>query len=339
MTPTVTVLSDDGSINKSAEAWRAFQDEGTEVVAGVAAPVLSIRNSDDGSPAGPPVDDAALSMDQVDLMLKTKRWSLAIIVGDSAEVLDRDALKAAKSRSADVRLRGLTEDEKVALDAVTTAASGTLGRLAAAETAPLTLVATIATVGGGFGYAASKDTLARPGFMLAAAGVGVLGVILALLFGSWPMAPERIRLSRLDLVRERYDSMVKRAVLPGRVAVAVLGLAVVLAFFAIVPTASKPDPAATIGTPSTAQSGTTLKAHLTVSWKDLADDAKQASTTVLQDGKQLALDTSPKGSDNTVKQTVDVTVPASGDIEVRTAALDGSDHQVGVGFSRIFKVP
>jgi hypothetical protein len=337
----VTVVSNDGRENMSLEVWRAFADAGTTVADGGSHPRVGVRTVDDdgGSGGALPEDDAKLSAEQMVALLNVSDWSLVIRLGrDDDEVLDRAELAAAAAadRERPARLRELNQDEAVALAAVVDGVAGTFGRLRAAKGLPLTTIGGAVAVVGAYGGA--KANFTRPEYAVAAAVVGVLGVLLAGFLSNWRLGPDVVRLSRLDQVRTRYAALVDRGSMQSKLTVVLTGLMIVLLLLSVVLPANEEAPSLEIGTPAVTRHDDARTIELTVTGEHLARSVVRVHTTVSQRGEDLVADDSTTPSDGAVEDRVSADVPAAGDVEVRVVALDATGRQVDEGRSRVFRV-
>jgi hypothetical protein len=343
MTAPVEIVSDDGTSNLSDETWNAFSDEGSPVVGdGVAADSLTTEDGTAPPPdkEAPPPDKVRIPAAQVGEMLALARWTLVVRANDDKhEVLDRYKLDvAAREEPHIARLRGIGDAEEIAYTQVKDAATKTLAHVRAASS--LKLVDLIVTAGGALGYAAAKDRLARPGYMLAAAGAGVLALIASLLLTLWPRRFKLVKLARLDLVRPHYKEMLAAERRAGMVTLAAVVAGLVLAFVSNVPGKSdSAAPAATIELVGTSAGGGegAIRARLSVAWNDLGESASWVRARVTQSERQLDLRRWPV-EDGAVAETFAVDVPKAGDIEVQTAALGRGGRQVGYGSSLVLPV-
>lgn len=334
MTQAVTIKSNDGKSNLSAETWAAWN--------AAAVPVATPAGEVGGLDTGTPVPTEELTGEQVDEMLvATSEWHIAVKYGDTNEVLEQGMLaeKLATSGAAkpQLKLRAAQDSEEELLKQAVAEVAGSSSRIKESKSLPVASAALLATVGGGFGYVAAKDDLPRPEFMLLAAGVGLMGILFSLYQTYW-LTVEDVPLTRLDLLRARSARKTHRGVRNGRIATGVFVLALILALAALVGGEEDNGASATISSPSTTVTSTGLKAEIPVKWENLGETAVRVRTTVQSGGQTVSTKTDNVAS-GAATQTIVVELPAATTIDVRTEALDDQNQVVGQGVTKGFEVP
>ena len=270
-------------------------------------------------------------------------WRLVVSYGDDSSkvgVLDKAQLVDAYdhgtgSGTATARLRAMQDAEEVQWnDAKAQAApSRSLGDVKTAVALPVTNLATLAVVGGGFGIATVPVgvAIARPWSAVVGAIAGAIALMLSFSFAAG-LHREDVRLSRLDLLESLQPAGRWLTRIPAICAV-LWTIAIAGLFYAVVPASGTKEPAkATFGPPqiTTANDGTRT-VELTVTWEHLSDDVAQVVTTVNGTGvKAERAYTADKNNDGTATVKVDrVTTHAPTTMTVTSQPVTEKGEAVG----------
>src|SRR4029077_15907978 len=132
-------------------------------------------------------------------------------------------------------------------------------------------------------------------------------------------------------------SMYNHAIRRARIAIGLLLVAVVFAIIATWP-AGDDAQSATFGKPTIATStGATQRVTLTITWSQLDSSVVRLHSTISGSPGSTV---TPLSKAKTVEQQVQTDVPAdTTSIRVETRALDVHGQQVGVGYTRVVKLP
>lgn len=321
----VTVKSSD-DVNKSAETWQAFADEGIDIP--TAGPRMLNEGGEvgDGSPA-------TLTPKQIENMLEDRTpWTLLVGTGDTPEALDRATLAAAMESDADtVYLRTLNQNEEQVVAEARTEASGSAGRIRDARALPVASVGLLATVGSGLGLLALKDP-ARPELLVVALVLGLIALASSLI-ATWKLRVVRIDLTRLDVMRERRKTLVERGTRSAAITGAIFFIALALVAGSVLPQDDTPTEG-TIGAPTVSTAGAQVKLKVQISWTGLGEKTATVISVIEQDGTELATKKTPKGADDTVSDALEVEVTAGTPARVETQPVDADGKPVGTGVLR-----
>lgn len=149
-----------------------------------------------------------------------------------------------------------------------------------------------------------------------------------------------VKPARLDLLKKRHEESVKGPLWRSTLGLVLLLAAIVLAIAATWPTDKAASPQATIGAPTTTETGAGVTAQLTVTWENLGESVSEVQTTIDGNGAALTTSTAPKTSEGKVEDELEVEVPSgASEIDVSTTALDENGDAVGPTYSQVFQVP
>jgi hypothetical protein len=363
----VRVLSDDGKSNLSAEAWMAFNDELESVfqrdrrvpLVGRLWPrftrTLTVRttrleleaNVEDAEGEGVAAPDPGppgptLNRRQVEAMLTDEAaWKLAMRNGDKHEILDKGTL-AEKWRTADsftptVSTRQPQGGEPTVLKWQDDDLGADAGQIDKAVALPVTAVATVATLLGGYGLLGT-DNVHKP-WLLA------IAILLSLVAAGLAWRPtvdletQTLRPGHLEEAELRYGRSLHKGVRGAWIPLAVLGVSAVLALLAIV-LPDSPSTSPKIAVADAGQTSEGVQAQVNVEWDALPEGATGVQSTVTgADGTQVAFRRTDKAPDGGAKQDFPVKIPQPGEIEVHARAVNAKGTRVGVESVESFKVP
>lgn len=321
------------SVNASLEVRAAFFDEG--IVSAVPA-----GTAEEGD--GPSVADS----DVEEMLATDEDWKLAVQKDSQTGVgvLTKDDLTEAwkaDKRVVTVDLRSLSPSEKLLFDATAKlyAPDISFARSNEALGLPIAQAGLIATGAGLFGLLALKDDIVRPDAMKGAVVFAACAVATSL-FGRYRLKKIIVKPARLDLLEKRHEESIQEPLLRSTVGLLLLLAAIVLAIAATWPADKAASPQATIGAPTTTETGAGVTAQLTVTWENLGESVSEVQTTVDANGAALTTSTAPKTSEGEVEDELEVEVPSgASEIEVSTSALDENGDAVGPTYSQVFQVP
>jgi hypothetical protein len=258
----------------------------------------------------------------------TEPWMLVVSHGGTNEVLDRGTLAAEQEGDAKtVRLRAMQSAEAAEYGLALAEITSTPTTIQTAKATPVASVSLVATVGGGLGYVTSKGSLGNPGFMLAAALVGIAAILVSLYLTTVAKVDDLLP-SRLDLIMSRALSQTRRGVITARLAIAMFAVALILAALSFTGSTSPSTATATIGPPTLTRTGKHLAVDVPVAWQNLPSTAAKVQSTLAEGATVVEAQTVPVANGDT-KQLLSEKKSTSGTLTVETEALSAAGKEVG----------
>ena len=251
-----------------------------------------------------------LDRDDVETMLADDAdWVLAVPNDDGTDVLSKDALREAWATdvpgTVTLPLPAVSRGDKALLDDALESdrPKASLARIATAYGVPASSIALLATAAGGLVGATTNVALARP-WLLAIAGFFGLCALAISLMSTVALRGDEVYLSRIDLLRERTQPSSFVPLFGGLMFIIALACAV----FAVFPTNSDDDAAASFSKHTSVQAGALTRVGFTVGYKNLPADVADVLISVSVPDQQPGQAAMPRQSDGTASQRVAVSV-------------------------------